>query len=191
MSKEVEKLYRTAFTPRVRVHCPTGAKTEMRHEPEVDKWGRRILTRTREVPIYDIIQSHKEQCDFEKIIRRAREGDINALNVVEGHYIDITDAPHDLLESQNHIIKCKLQFEKLPADVKRKFDFDPQIYIAEMVENPESFAEKTGLKVKWEKEAEAEKARLEMEQLTQDAIKNLAQGTAFNNTEVKEGAKNE
>lgn len=191
MSKEVEKLYRTAFSQRKRIHCPTGSKTEMRHEPEVDKWGRRVLTKTREVPIYDIIQSHKEQCDFEKIIRRAREGDINALNIVEGHYIDITDAPHDLLESQNHIIKCKLQFDKLPADVKRKFDFDPQMYIAEMVQNPESFAEKTGLKLKWEKEANAEKARLEMEQLTQDAIKNLAQGTAFNNTEVKEGSKNE
>lgn len=182
-----EQKFRTAFTERKRIHAPAGSKVEYRHEPEFDKWGKRVLKKTRAVQIYDIIQSHADECDFNKIIRRAREGDLSALNVMEGHYIDITDAPKTLMESQNMMLKAKKEFNDLPADVRQKFDYDYHNYMGMMFEDPEQFAELSGLKLKWQKEKEAAEARAAWEATTQKAIENIAQGTAFNG----EGVKNE
>lgn len=173
MTKEL--IFRTQFNKGDKIFkAPTGEKFEMRHEPEFDKWGKRILKKTKRVEIYDIIQSHKDECDFELIIRRAREGDISALNIMEGHYIDITDAPKTLMESQNMMLKAQSEFEKLPADTKQKFDYDYHNYLGMMFENPKEFAELTGLKAKWDKEETLRKSQEEWKLTEQEAIKNLA-----------------
>lgn len=174
MSKE-NIIFRTQFNKGEKTYkAPTGEKFEMRHNPEFDKWGKRILTKTRRVEIYDIIQSHKDECDFELIIRRAREGDMNALNIMEGHYIDITDAPKTLMESQNMMLKAQSDFEKLPADTKQKFDYDYHNYLGMMFDDPKTFAEITGLKAKWDNEEALRKQESEWKQTQEQAIKNLA-----------------
>lgn len=181
--KVLEPKFRSAYSHRVRKHAPAGSKIEIRHEYDVDKWGHKVLKRTRKVDVYSIIQSHKDETDIEKIIRRATEGDINALNVVNATYQDITEAPKNLLEQQNIMLKKKIEFEKLPKDIKKAFDYDVNNYIGELVDNPESWAEKTGLKLKWEKEEAARKGVEEYEQMQRKAIENLAQGTILKNNE--------
>lgn len=173
---EKDKLiFRTQFNKGEKTFkAPTGKKYEMRHDPEFNKWGKRTLKKTRRVEIYDIIQSHKDECDFNLIIRRSREGDINALNIMEGHYIDITDAPRNLMESQNMMLKAQSDFEKLPADTKQKFDYDYHNYLGMMFDNPEEFAKLTGLKEKWDKEELARKNEAEWKLTQEQAIKNLA-----------------
>lgn len=175
--------FRSAYSERVRKHAPAGSKIEIRHEYDVDKWGHKVLKKTRKVDVYSIIQSHKDETDIEKIIRRATEGDINALNVINATYQDITEAPKNLLEQQNMILKKKIEFEKLPKDIKKAFDYDVNNYIGELVDNPESWAEKTGLKLKWEKEEATRKAQAEFEENQRKAIENLAQGTVLKNNE--------
>lgn len=181
--KVLEPRFRSAYSGRVRKHAPAGNKIEIRHEYDVDKWGHKVLKKTRKVDVYSIIQSHKDETDIEKIIRRATEGDINALNVVNATYKDITEAPKNLLEQQNMILKKKIEFEKLPKDIKKEFDYDVNNYIGELVDNPESWAEKTGLKIKWEKEKEERESQAAFEKMQKKAIENLAQGTVLKNNE--------
>lgn len=189
MQKELEMpKFRTVFNKGNKTfHAPTGEKFEMRHEPEFDKWGKRKLKKTRKVNTYDIIQSHKDECNFEKIIRRAIEGDPNALNIMEGHYIDITDAPRTLMESQNMMLKAKADFEKLPKDMKQKFDYDYHNYMGMMFEQPEEFAEITGLKLKWENEKRAEEEKLKWNETQKKAIENLANGNGISINTTEKG----
>lgn len=173
-----EPIFRTQFNKGSKsFKAPTGKKYEMRHEAEFDKWGKRVLKRTRRVEIYDIIQSHADETDFQKIIRRAVEGDINALNIMEGHYVDITDAPRTLMESQNMMLKAQADFEKLPKDIKQKFDYDYHNYMGMMFDDPESFADITGLKIKWEKQKKAEEEAAKWNETQRKAIENLANGS--------------
>lgn len=158
-----------------------GEKIEMRHSPHMDSNGRRFLAKDKPVDVFNLIQSHKEECMIENIIRRAVEGDYNALHTMNGIYTDITNCPSSIAEAQQYIIDAKNRFEKLPKDIKQKFEYNPELYIAELGNNPESWLEKMGYK----DQIELENKIKEQERINKDnfnkAIANLAQGNIINN----------
>lgn len=162
-------------------HAPVGAKTEIRHRASIDLNGRRTLIRDKEVAIYDLIQSHREECEIENIIRRAVEGDYNALNAVNGVFQDITNCPSSIAEAQQYIINAKNEFDKLPKEVKAKFEFNPEIYIAELNNDPESWLEKTGFadEIKMNKSKAEEMAKKDAN--FNKAMEILASGSIINN----------
>ena len=180
MSDKVK--FRTQFTViGEHKHAPIGAKTEMRHRASIDLNGRRTLIRDKEVAIYDLIQSHREECEIENIIRRAVEGDYNALNAVNGVFEDITNCPSSIAEAQQYIIDAKNEFDKLPKEVKAKFEFNPEIYIAELNNDPKSWLEKTGFadEIKINQEAAAKRAKNDAN--FNKAMELIASGSLINN----------
>lgn len=183
--------FKTQITAReVRTHyfAPTGEKTEMRHNAVMKKDGRRVLERTKEVAIYDLIQASREECEIENIIRRAVEGDYNALNAVNGVFADITNCPSSIAEAQQYIINAKHEFDTLPKEIKAKFEYNPELYVAEMGGDVNSWLDKMGYTEAKKKFDEAEKSRIEMDELTKKAITNIANGTTITQ---KEGEVNE
>lgn len=191
MSDKVK--FRTQFTViGEHKHAPVGAKTEMRHRASIDLNGRRTLIRDKEVAIYDLIQSHREECEIENIIRRAVEGDYNALNAVNGVFEDITNCPTSIAQAQQYIIDAKVEFDKLPKEVKAKFEFNPEIYIAELNNDPKSWLEKTGFaeEIRINKESAEERAKNDAN--FNKAMELLASGSLINNPAGEmEVAKNE
>lgn len=133
----------TKDSTRIRYHCPTGQHIEMRHRAIIKKDGRRELIPDREKHTYDIIQSHLEECLIENIIKRALEGDTSVLEMMKGTYTDITGAPNSLAEAQQMIIDLKQKFDELPKEIKQKFDYNVEQYIAEF--GSDTWAEKTGV----------------------------------------------
>lgn len=133
----------TKDSTRIRYHCPTGQHIEMRHRAIMQKDGRRELIPDRKKHTYDIIQSHLEECLIENIIKRALEGDTSVLEMMKGTYTDITGAPKSLAEAQQMIIDLKQKFDELPKDIKQKFDYNVEQYIAEF--GSDAWAEKTGV----------------------------------------------
>ena len=167
-------------------HAPTGAKTEIRHNPYIDTDGRRYLKRDKEVAIYDLIQSHAEECKIENIIRRAVEGDYSILQKRHGQFMDITGCPSSIAEAQQFIINTKEEFEHLPKEIKAKFEYNPELYIAEMANDTQGWLEKTGLAEQYKLEKEAKEAAEIAEQNFQTVMSDLAQGGIIkNNEEVK------
>lgn len=168
--------FRTCYSRQENDHyySPTGEEYEMRHSAHIDKNGRRFLERDKKVDTYDLIQSHREECEIENIIRRSIEGDYNALNAVNGVYADITNCPSSIAEAQQYIIDAKNEFDKLPKDIKAKFEYNPEIYIAEMGGNTQGWLDKMGYTEarKAEDERIAEEKR--MRDLTNKAMENLA-----------------
>lgn len=138
--------FRTQFTRPEKDHyfSDIGERVEMRHSAHIDTNGRRFLAKDKPVQVYDLIQSHKEECEIENIIRRAVEGDYNALNAKQGVFMDITNCPSSIAEAQQYIINAKEEFEKLPKEIKQKFEFNPEIYIAEMSRNTQGWLDKMG-----------------------------------------------
>lgn len=179
----MEKIkFRTQFTViGEHKHAPTGQKTEMRHRASIDINGRRQLIRDKEVAIYDLIQSHREECEIENIIRRAVEGDYNALNAVNGVFEDITNCPSSIAEAQQYIINAKVEFDKLPKEVKAKFEFNPEIYIAELNNDPKSWLEKTGFAEEIELHKAEAARRAKNDENFNKAMELIAGGTFVNN----------
>ena len=171
-----------------RFYAPTGRKTEMRHRASITKEGVRELIKDKEVAIYDLIQSHREECEIENIIRRAVEGDYNALNAVNGVFEDITNCPASIAEAQQYIIDAKEEFEKLPKDIKAKFEYNAEMYIAELGNDPKSWLEKTGFaeEIKLNR-AKAEELAKNDENFNK-AMQLIASGAVINNPagEIKE-----
>lgn len=155
--------FRTQWEKHEHFYAPTGEHIEMRHTAHMKEDGRRVLLRDKKVNTFELIQSHKEECEIENIIRRAVEGDYNALNAVNGVFADITNCPSSIAEAQQYIIDAKNEFDKLPKDIKAKFEYNPEIYIAEMATNTASWLEKTGFtaEIKLREEQAAEKAKLD------------------------------
>lgn len=171
-----------------RFYAPTGRKTEMRHRASITKEGIRELIKDKEVAIYDLIQSHREECEIENIIRRAVEGDYDALNAVNGVFEDITNCPASIAEAQQYIIDAKAEFEKLPKDIKAKFEYNAEMYIAELGNDPKSWLEKTGFadEIKMNR-AKAEELAKNDENFNK-AMQLIASGAVINNAagEIKE-----
>lgn len=166
-----------------------GERIEMRHSPHMDSNGRRFLEKDKPIAIYDLIQSHKEECEIENIIRRAVEGDYNALNATEGVFMDITNCPSSIAEAQQYIINAKEEFEKLPKNIKEKFEFNPEMYIAEMSGNTQGWLDKMGYTEAIKLKEEEAKANMISKENFDKAMANLATGTTITNT--GEGVKNE
>lgn len=162
-------------------YAPTGDKIELRHNPVMHENGRRELVKNKKVAIYDLIQSHKEECEIENIIRRAVEGDYSILQKRHGQYMDITGMPSSIAEAQQFIMDMKNEFELLPKEIKAKFEYNPELYVAEMGIDIKGWLDKTGLSAKYKLDEEKAKAEETFNENLSKAIENLATGTIVNN----------
>lgn len=155
--------------------APTGDKIQVEHTPHMGLDGRRKLIKDNPKPIYEMIQASREQCEIERIVKRALQGDTSVLNAMEGQYIDITGAPKSLAQAQQIIINAKHQFEQLDTETKKKFDNNVEVFIAEA--GSKEWLDKMGITEKLEREEKAAIAKAEYETNLQAAMANLAKGS--------------
>lgn len=157
---------------------PTGNGYKNKYHMELDKTGHKYLVKDEPENIYILIQSHAEEVKIENIIARAMAGDETALNKVQGQYMDTTKNPKNLADLQNTMIKMRQDFEKLPTEIKQKFDNDYHVYISTFGSN------------EWEKNMKIPEAREKIKKAQQmaayeddmkrKALENLAKGETKN-----------
>lgn len=135
--------YYAAYKTPTTEPAPAGSKEESVYQIDIDLNGHKVIKEVGKTNIYDMIQASLEQSKIENIIRRATEGDANALAVMNGQYIDTTDVPHTLAEAQNFVIKAKNEFDQLPINIRRQFNMSAEQYIAEY--GKQSWIEKLGI----------------------------------------------
>lgn len=70
---------------------------------------------------YDEIQSHRDACDLNILIKRYMSGDTEALNKVQGVYGDFSYMPHDYASLLNRVSDGKQLFDSLTPNVKAEF----------------------------------------------------------------------
>ena len=76
------------------------------------------------------IGSFADECDINVIVARFVNGDVSELNVRPGMYGDFTNMPKTYAEMLQLQINAKDSFDKLPLDVKEKFNNDFNQFMA-------------------------------------------------------------
>ena len=94
--------------------------------------GRLTITISSYENVYERVQADLEQCKIENILKQVAMGDLRMLNQAEPMYVDATTMPKTLMEAQNLVLKAKAEFNKMPTEVKEKFNNSADQYVAEM-----------------------------------------------------------
>lgn len=92
-------------------------------------------------------QQFAEQCDINNIMKKYKQtGEITHLNKKTGIYGDFSNMP-SYQEALHTVIKAEQEFMTLPADVRKKFDNNPQQFV-DFINDPKNDEEaiKLGLK---------------------------------------------
>lgn len=145
--------FRTAFERGETTYSELGSPTAPIYEYRIDKkTGKRSTVKVGETNIYEKIQASLESSKLENIIARCTNGDLSILADSSGSYIDITEIPMNMIDLQNIILKTKAEFDKLPADIKAKFDNSAEKYVSEY--GSETWAKNLGYKKQVEKPVE-------------------------------------
>ncbi len=114
----------------VRFHSEAGDPVKILYSPEFDKNGVMTLKESGRENLYDFIQSHKDSVDIHKIMQRFEEGDVNALSKVQGQFGDFSQFPKTYAEMLNQVIEGENAFNGLPLEVREKFGFSFQQWLA-------------------------------------------------------------
>lgn len=121
----------TKFDKPLPGHCPSGTGTLREYQEEIKK-GVKGLVFTGLQNVYELIQQDYESTKIENILHAALMNDFSKLNAREGAYIDATTMPKSLMEAQNLVIRMKNEFEKMPTEVKEKFNNSADMYVEMM-----------------------------------------------------------
>lgn len=82
-------------------------------------------------PIYFTEQHHKKECDVNNIVKKYdKTGLIEHIQRFEGEFGDLTGM--DFKAMQDKVANAKSRFNLLPADIRARFDNDPQKLISFM-----------------------------------------------------------
>lgn len=109
-----------------------------------DKAGVPYLEKIGEKNIVALIQSNKDNANYEKLIRKFQAtGDISFLNGKEGFYADITGIPSNLIQAYDSIERAKVLFEQLDKEQRAAYDNSFTKFLADF--GSESFMKAIGL----------------------------------------------
>ena len=100
---------------------PCGCKTKVKNILKVDPDGSRHLVEDGVIDVYEQIQSFKDSCDIETIIKRVQAGEIDLLNLNPGVYTDVAAIPEDLISSYKAFDRASDYYRGLPSEVRSKF----------------------------------------------------------------------
>ena len=78
------------------------------------------------------IQSYRDSCDLNIIIKRFLNGDLNAIpDPSKAVFADLMDMPQTRMQVLQSVIDAQRAFEQLPLDVRQKFNNSwEQFYVA-------------------------------------------------------------
>lgn len=113
-----------------RVHSVVGSRIKQLYKPRYDDAGMMYLEHAGELDAYAEIQSHKDSVDIHVLLARYQNGDVTALQRVQGVFGDFTQLPKTYADALNLVNDGKQLFDELPVDVRAKFGHDFARFVA-------------------------------------------------------------
>lgn len=113
------------------------------YEYDVDKKGVQQLVKIdKQKDVHAEIQADYPATDINLLMKRFALGDVSAINVKEGFYVDVTKMPKNLAELFDRNVECQQFFDALPAEVKAMFDNSYTEFFTELNDDTKSFNNK-------------------------------------------------
>lgn len=136
-------VFPTQFDARDRTISNVGDRIKQLYEARVDNNGTIDLVEAGSENLYDYIQSFKESCDINTIVKRFASGDTDVLARRQATYGDFTQLPGTYAELLNTVIQGENYFNSLPLETRAKFNHSFREWMASM-DNMQEFVEKMG-----------------------------------------------
>lgn len=95
------------------------------YKPVIDKDGRHQIVEDNKKNAYEEIQSFRAGTDLHAMIKRYKQGDVNALNNVTGIFGDFSNAPKTLADYFEMQSNAQNTFLKLPTELREEFNNNP------------------------------------------------------------------
>lgn len=127
-----DSFFKTQYQPHDRVFQEPGSPIRTLYSSRVDADGNIVLEESGSENLYDYIQSHRDSCDINVLLARYNNGDVSALNQRQGSYGDFTQFPKTFAETLNFMIQGQDYFESLPLEVRERFGFSFERFVASM-----------------------------------------------------------
>lgn len=121
-----------AYEERDRYRANPGSKYAPVYSLASKEAGKIDLEVTGEKNIYDEIQSHAQSVDIHNILLKYKMGDESVLQKKKGMFIDVTDMPTNFADIMKTVITAENNFNELPFDVRKEYNFSPAEYIADI-----------------------------------------------------------
>ena len=114
-------VFSTQFDARDRIISNAGSRIKQLYEARVDNQGHIDLVESGTEDLYDYIQSFKESCDINTIVKRFAAGDTDVLARRQATYGDFTELPRTYAELLNTVIQGENYFNSLPFEMPKLF----------------------------------------------------------------------
>lgn len=107
-----------------------GSRYKEIYSPVVQSDGHVELVVKEKTCLYDFIQSFKDSCDINVLLRRFAQGDTSALLRGNPVFGDFTEMPKTYAEMLQVVIDGQNYFDTLPSDVRGKFHNNYQEFVS-------------------------------------------------------------
>lgn len=114
-------------------YAPSGEQIVPTYGLKINKDGKQELVKNGQTNVYEKIQASREASLIYNVIERYQNGDIEALNQMQGQFGDFTEMPENLAEAQQMIINAEEAFNKMPTEFRKEFNHNPMEFMAGLV----------------------------------------------------------
>lgn len=122
--------FKLPYEERKRVFVEAGREMQNEYQYEKTKKGEKILVKTGEFNLYEKIQEAHEETKIENVLKKVVAGDNTVLRP-DGIYMDTTEIPNNLMESQRAIQSLENTWATLPNEIKKEYNYDVSQFVAD------------------------------------------------------------
>lgn len=130
--------FRTMYDDFERVFSCSGSSEVPEYAPVFDESGVISLEKVGVLDLASYIDSFRESCDLNVILSRYANGDTSVLSRRQGSYFDATQLPTSYAEMLQTVITAENEFNKLPLNVRERFDNSFQKWLS-LMDRPDEF----------------------------------------------------
>lgn len=114
-------MFLTQYTKDRKPHVtPSGERMRVKRQLVIEPDGNRHLVDVKIIDQYEQIQSYKDACMVENIVKRAINGDTSVLAATQGISYDTRLLPQNLIEANEALNKAKSVYASLDAKQREK-----------------------------------------------------------------------
>lgn len=125
-------MFPTKFSEREKVYSNSGSRFAPVFSLKSKEAGNIELEITGEKDIYSAIQANKDSVSIKTIMARYELGEADILQKKHGQFIDISDMPTNFADIMKTVITAENNFNELPLDVRKEYNFSPAEYISDI-----------------------------------------------------------
>lgn len=114
-------MFLTTYDHGIRHSAPSGSRYKTEYQLETEPDGNTHLVEVGIKDIYQEIQSFKDSCTLENIVRRALNGDPTALQQRQGVFGDARFDANDLIAANNAVKQAQNVYRSLSADKRAEY----------------------------------------------------------------------